>query len=114
MATKGYGERVVLYQEKDKDVTEKAISIVKSEGHTFLDSFNDEILIIGYRGKGLDIIEKKLNIYVIFCPIGIGVLISGVAIAFKDVKSEVKIIGVLPGDANPICLSLKENKLPEI
>jgi len=114
MATKGYGGKVVIYGEKEKDITEKAISIAKSEDLTFLDSFEDENLITGHGCIGLDIIEEKPDTDVIFCPIGTGLFIAGLAIAAKAIKPEVKIIGVEPEGANAMYLSLKKNKLVEI
>lgn len=113
-ATKEYGGKVVIYGEKEKDITEKAMSIAKSEDLTFLDSFEDENLIIGHGCIGLDIIEEKPDTDVIFCPIGTGSFISGVAIAVKTIKPEVKIIGVEPEGANAMYLSLKKNKVVEI
>jgi threonine dehydratase len=114
MMTKRYGGKVVLYGEKEKDITEKAMSIAKSEDLTFLDSFEDENIIIGHGCIGLDIIEEKPDTDVIFCPIGGGAFIAGVAIAVKAIKPEVKIIGVEPEGANSMYLSLKKNKLVEI
>jgi len=108
-ATKGYGEKVVIYGEKEKDITEKAISIAKSEDLTFLDSFEDENLITGHVCIGLDIIEEKPDTDVIFWPIG-----TGAFIAVKIIKPEVKIIGVEPEGANAMYLSLEKNKLVEI
>jgi len=113
-ATKGYGGKVVIYGKKEKDITEKAISIAKSEDLTFLDSFEDENLIIGHGCIGLDIIEEKPDTDVIFCPIGTGSFIAGVSIAVKTIRPEVKIIGVEPEGANAMYLSLKKNELVEI
>ena len=113
-ATKGYGGKVVIYGEKEKDITEKAMSIAKSEGLTFLDSFEDENLIIGHGCIGLDIIKEKPDTEVIFCPVGTGSLIAGLVIAVKSIKPEVKIIGVEPEGANAMYLSLKKNELVEI
>ena len=113
-ATKGYGGKVVIYGEKEKDITEKAMFIAKSEDLTFLDSFEDENLIIGNGCIGLDIIGEKPDTDVIFCPIGTGACIAGLAIAVKAIKPEVKIIGVEPEGANAMYLSLEKNKLVEI
>ncbi len=90
------------------------MSIAKFEDHTFLDFFEDENLIIGYGCIGLDIIKKKPDTDVIFCPVGTGAFIAGVAIVVKTIKPEVKIIGVEPEGAIVMYLSLKKNKLVEI
>ena len=114
IATKGYGGKVVIYGKDTKDTIEKAMSLAESENLTFLNCFEDENLIVGHGCIGLDIIEEKPDTEVIFCPIGGGAFIAGVAIAVKAIKPEVKIIGVEPEGANSMNLSLKKNKLVEI
>ena len=114
IATKGYGGKVVIYGKDTKDTIEKAMFLAESENLTFLNCFEDENLIVGHGCIGLDIIEEKPDTEVIFCPIGGGAFIAGVAIAVKAIKPEVKIIGVEPEGANSMNLSLKKNKLVEI
>jgi threonine dehydratase len=111
IATKGYGGKVVIYGKDTKDTIEKSMSLAKSENLTYLNCFEDENLIAGHGCIGLDIIEEKPDTDVIFCPIGGGAFISGVAIAAKHSKPEVKIIGVEPEGANAMYLSLKKDKL---
>jgi len=111
IATKGYGGKVVIYGKDTKDTIEKAMSLAESENLTFLNCFEDENLIVGHGCIGLDIIEEKPDTEVIFCPIGGGAFIAGVAIAVKAIKPEVKIIGVEPEGANSMYLSLKKDKL---
>jgi threonine dehydratase len=100
MATKGYGGKVVIYGKDTKDTVEKSMSLAKSENLIFLNCFEDENLITGHGCIGLDIIEEKPETEVIFCPIGGGAFVAGVAIAVKHAKPEVKIIGVEPEGAN--------------
>ena len=111
IATKGYGGKVVIYGKDTKDTIEKSMSLAKSENLTYLNCFEDENLITGHGCIGLDIIEEKPDTDVIFFPIGGGAFISGVAIAVKHEKPEVKIIGVEPEGANAMHLSLKKDKL---
>ena len=90
------------------------MSLAESENLTYLSCFEDENLIAGHGCIGLDIIEEKPDTDIIFCPIGGGAFIAGVAIAVKAIKPEVKIIGVEPEGANAMYLSFKKNKLVEI
>ncbi len=110
-ATKGYGGKVVIYGQDTKDTLEKSVALAKSENLTFLNCFEDENLIAGHGCIGLDIIKEKPDTDVIFCPIGGGAFISGVAMAVKYAKPEAKIIGVEPEGANAMYLSLKKDKL---
>jgi len=110
-ATRGYGGKVIIYGKDTKDTLEKSAELAKSENLTFLNCFEDENLIVGHGCIGLDILEEKPDTEVIFCPIGGGAFIAGVAIAVKHLKPEIKIIGVEPEGANAMYLSLKKDKL---
>lgn len=112
-ATKGYGAEVVIYGRNSNDVVQKSMAIAKSEGLTFLSPFEDDTLIAGHGTIGLEIIKEKPDTEVIFCPIGGGALISGVALGIKAKNPEVKIIGVEPENANAMWLSLKQNSIVE-
>jgi len=112
-ATKGYGAEVVIYGRNSNDVVDKSMAIAKSEGLTFLSPFEDDTLIAGHGTIGLEIIKEKPDTEVIFCPIGGGALISGVALGIKVKNPEVKIIGVEPENANAMWLSLKQNSIVE-
>lgn len=112
-ATKGYGAEVVIYGRNSNDVVDRSMSIAKSEGLTFLSPFEDDTLIAGHGTIGLEIIKEKPDTEVIFCPIGGGALISGVALGIKAKNPEVKIIGVEPENANAMWLSLKQNSVVE-
>jgi len=112
-ATKGYGAEVVIYGRNSNDVVNKSMALAKSEGLTFLSPFEDNTLIAGHGTIGLEIIKEKPDTEVIFCPIGGGALISGVALGIKEKNPEVKIIGVEPENANAMWLSLKQNSVVE-
>lgn len=112
-ATRGYGAEVIIYGENSNDVTKKAMEIAKEDDLTFLSPFEDDDLIAGHGTIGLEIIKENPDIEVVFCPIGGGAFISGVAMAIKENNSQVKIIGVEPENANTMWLSLQQNKIVE-
>lgn len=112
-ATKGYGAEVVVYGRNSNDVVSKAMAISNSEGLTYLSPFEDDTLIAGHGTIGLEIMEEKPDTEVVFCPIGGGALISGIALAIKAKNPKVKIIGVEPENANAMWLSLKQNSIAE-
>ncbi|MDD3656556.1 MAG: threonine/serine dehydratase [Atribacterota bacterium] len=112
-ATKGYGAEVVIFGKNSNDVATKAREIAQQEGLTFLSPFEDEDLIAGHGTIGLEILKEKPDAETIFCPVGGGAFISGIALAIKEKNPKVKIIGVEPLNANAMWLSLQENRIVE-
>jgi len=112
-ATKGYGAEVIIYGENSNDVVSKAMEIASSEGLIYLSPFEDDFLIAGHGTIGLEILQEKPDTEVVFCPVGGGAFISGVAMAIKEKNPRVKIIGVEPENANAMWLSLQQNKIVE-
>jgi len=112
-ATKGYGAEVLIYGRNSNDVINKSMEIAKAENLTLLSPFEDDALIAGHGTIGLEVMKEKPDTEVIFCPIGGGALISGIALAIKKKNPQVKIIGVEPENANAMWLSLKQNSIAE-
>ncbi|NLU10802.1 MAG: threonine ammonia-lyase [Tepidanaerobacter acetatoxydans] len=93
-ATKSYGAEVILYGDVYDEAYEKAKEIQKQTGAVFVHPFNDPEVIAGQGTIGLEILEDLPDIDIIVVPVGGGGLISGVAIAAKNIKPSIKIIGV--------------------
>ena len=110
-ATKKYGVNVVLYGECYDDAFEKAKSLQKEKDYTFIHPFNDIDVITGQGTIALEIIQQLSEVDYIIVPIGGGGLISGIAMAAKILKPDIKIIGVEPEGANSMKASLAMNKI---
>ena len=112
-ATKGYGAEVLIYGKNSNDVISKSMEISQAEGLTLLSPFEDDYLIAGHGTIGLEVMKEKPDTEVVFCPIGGGALISGIALAIKTKNPQVKLIGVEPENANAMWLSLNKNSVTE-
>src|SRR6202008_1700785 len=91
-ATRGYGAEVVLHGTIWDEANEKARELVRERGYTYIHPFDDQQLIAGQGTPGLEIVRDWPEVEVIVVPIGGGGLISGVAMAVKNLKPSVKII----------------------
>ncbi len=92
-ATKGYGGNVFLEGQSIGDAINKACELAQT-GMTFIHPFNDPDIIAGQGTIGLEIFEDLSDADMILVPVGGGGLASGVAIAAKAIRPEVRIIGV--------------------
>lgn len=93
-AVQGYGAEVVLRGHDYSEAREAAEEIREAEGRTFIEAFNDPYVISGQGTAGLEILQDLPDVDQIVVPIGGGGLISGIAIAAKSIRHDVKIIGV--------------------
>ena len=110
-STKKYGAEVVLYGDVYDDAYQKAKELEEKEGYVFVHPFNDPDVLEGQGTIALEILEELPNTDVIVVPIGGGGLISGIACAAKQLKPDIKIVGVEPSGAASATEALKKNKL---
>ena len=110
-ATKNYGSQVVLVKESFDDAAAYADKLAKEEGYTFIAPFNDEKVIAGQGTIGLEILDKIPDVDIIVVPIGGGGLISGIALAAKSIKPDIKVIGVQTKISPGMYESIKEGKI---
>jgi threonine dehydratase len=93
-ATRGYGAEVVLHGTIYDDSYEYAKVIGANENRIFVHPYQDEQVIAGQGTIGLEIFEKLPDLDSIVVPVGGGGLISGIAIAMKTLKPNLKVYGV--------------------
>lgn len=113
-ATAGYGARVVLTDHGDRAREEvaaaKAREIAETEHLTLLHPFDDPEIVAGQAGAGLEALDqlaaKKTHADLVFCSVGGGGLIGGVALAFHYLSPNTEIIAVEPEGFNGMGSSL--------
>jgi len=92
-ATRGYGGELVLTGQSITDCLNRAREL-ETTGKTFIHPYDDPGIIAGQGTVGLEIMEDLPDTDVIVAPVGGGGLISGIAIAAKEIKPRLRMIGV--------------------
>ncbi len=113
-ATKSYGAQVVLHGEVYDEAYEKAREIQQQTGAVFVHPFNDPEVIAGQGTIGMEILEDLPDADIIAVPIGGGGLISGVAVAAKSIKPDIKIIGVQTKNMPSMVKSISHNHITTV
>lgn len=110
-AVRALGGEVVLFGDSFTDAAEHATEIQQREGLTFVHPFDDPDVIAGQGTVGMEILRQHTDpIDAIFVAIGGGGLISGVAAYVKQLRPEIKIIGVQTEDSNAMVRSIKAGR----
>lgn len=98
-STRSYGAEVVLHGSVYDDAYAKAMEIVRQSGATFIHPFDDPLVIAGQGTVGLEILEDMPDVKTVIVPVGGGGIASGIALAIKSIKPDVRVIGVEPENA---------------
>ena len=92
--TRGFGAEIVLTGETFDDTREEAGTIAAARGLTMVDPYDDPDVIAGQGTIGLEMLAAHPDIDCLCVAIGGGGLISGIAVAARSIKPDIRIIGV--------------------
>ena len=113
-AVKHFGQRsveIVLHGDSYNDAFDHALSLEKKNKLTFVHPFDDPDVIAGQGTIGMEILRQHSQpIHAIFCAIGGGGLISGVAAYVKSLRPDIKVIGVQTCDSDAMYRSIKAKR----
>jgi threonine dehydratase len=113
-ATRSYGANVVLSGNTYDESWETAYSLSSENGYSIIHAFDDPVVIAGQGTIGLELMEDLKDIDTIYLPLGGGGLASGVCIAIKAKRPDVKIVGVESNQFPAMKKSLEKKSLCHI
>ena len=110
-AVKSRGAEVVLFGDSYSDAYAHSLELEKKEGLTFVHPYDDPDVIAGQGTIAMEILNAHPEpIHAIFCCVGGGGLLAGIAAYIKAVRPEIKVIGVEAKDAEAMTESLKKGE----
>ena len=104
------GAHIVEFGTNSDMQWEKVQQLSHEYGYTQVHPFSDPEIIAGQGTIGLEILEDLAEVDEIYVPIGGGGLISGIALAIKELNPQVRVYGVEPERSNAIAESVREGK----
>ena len=92
--TKRHGANVIITGQTLEEAGRFAREHGSAHGLTLIHPYDDPLIIAGQGTIGLEMLQAVPELETLVVPIGGGGLISGIAIAAKSVKPDIRIIGV--------------------
>ncbi len=106
-AVKGYGGIITFCEPTLESRESTAAKVVQETGSAFIHPYNDYRIIAGQGTAALEFLEEIPDLDLILAPVGGGGLLSGTAIAAKELKSQIKVMGCEPKNADDAYRSKK-------
>ena len=99
-ATRRYGAEVVLAGEGYDEAQALTLERVEA-GATLVHAFDDPVVIAGQGTLGLELVEQLESVEALVVPVGGGGLAAGIALALKELRPEVRLVGVQAATCAP-------------
>jgi threonine ammonia-lyase medium form len=113
-ATKSYGAEIIFCPDSTDDRERVTNDLIQKHGYTLIHPYANEKLIAGQGTVVLEIFQEIKDLDYLFIPVGGGGLISGCAIAAKNLFPNVKVIGVETEGANDCYQSFREKRIVKL
>jgi threonine dehydratase len=101
-ATRNYGAQVELAGEAFDEAYASSQESAQATGATFVAPFEDERVIAGQGTLGLELAEQLPELGAVLVPVGGGGLCSGIALALRELRPHVRVIGVQAAPCAPL------------
>lgn len=108
------GAEVILAGATLEEARLLAEQLAQERGLTFVHPYDDWDIIAGQASVGLEIIETLPDVSLVVVPLGGGGLISGIALAIKLQRPEVRIVGVQTATVAPFRRFLLDGTLESV
>ena len=81
--------------------------IIRRTGATLIHPYDDLRVMAGQGTSALELMQDVHELDLILCPVGGGGQLSGIAVAAKSMRPQIRVIGVEPAGADDACRSFK-------
>jgi threonine dehydratase len=110
-AVRAYGGEITLCEPTVAAREAAAARIVAETGALFIHPYDDPDVIAGQGTIALELLEQVPQISWLLCPIGGGGLASGLSVAAKSLRPDIKVVAVEPAGADDAWRSFKSGVL---
>jgi threonine dehydratase len=113
-ATRGYGAELVLYDWTRDDREAITAELARSRGLTTIPPFNHPHVIAGQGTAAKELIEEVGPLDLLLVPCGGGGLLSGSALAARDLSPAARVMGVEPAAGDDVVRSFRSGTIQTV
>lgn len=110
-AVRGYGAEITFCASTLEARETTLNEVVAKTGATIIHPYNDPRIVAGQGTAALEFLTSNPDLDIIMTPVGGGGLLSGTALASKNLDSAIKVIGTEPEKADDAFRSFTQGKL---
>lgn len=110
-AVLSYGAEIVYSGNLITDRESKCKVVMDKSGSVFIHPYNDINVISGHTSCAIELINEAEDLDYVFCPVGGGGLLSGIAIGFNHFSPGTKVLAGEPLNADDAYESIKAGKI---
>ncbi len=92
--TRAHGADVILHGETLAESAERAADLGRERGYVLVHPYDDPLIMAGQGTLAFEMLDAVPDLDDIVVPMGGGGLISGIAVAAKSVRPDIRIVGV--------------------
>ena len=112
-ATRGYGAEVVFAGLDSLQRQARALELQREHGYAVVPPFDDPAIVAGQGTIGLEIVEELPDVDTVVVPCGGSGLLSGIALAVRELRPRAGVIGVEPAGGADAQASLRAGRVVE-
>ncbi|MBL4910556.1 MAG: threonine ammonia-lyase, biosynthetic [Alteromonadaceae bacterium] len=105
-----FGAEVRLIGKSYNEAQTASLEYARDEQKTMIHPFDDQDVIAGQGTVAKELLQQQPHVDVVFVPVGGGGLLAGMAVYLKQLKPEIKIIGVEAQDSACLAAAMKAGK----
>lgn len=106
-----YGGRITFCEPTVQARVDTAAAVASQTGAVLIHPYDDLRVMAGQGTSALEMLQDVPDLDAIVCPVGGGGQLSGISVAAKTLRPNIRIIGVEPAAADDAARSFKERRL---
>jgi threonine dehydratase len=106
-----YGGEIILCEPTLAAREATAREVMQRTGASFIHPYDNLHVMAGQGTTAIELLEDVPDLDAILCPVGGGGQLSGIAVAAKAIRPEIRVIGVEPAAADDAARSLKAGRI---
>lgn len=110
----GYDHAILINGASLEEATQYAMDLADRNNWDFVSPYNNDDIVAGQATIAIEFLSQIPELDTLIVPVGGGGLVSGIAVAAKAIKPDIKVIGVEPETYRSVGFSLEKGEISRV